>query len=125
MSIDEARMQLHEEARRALGDVAADVLMKALPADPEALATSSHATDVGAEVRAEISKHDSRLAVTEATLRGDPTSSSHELLRIMFVGVLDNNLPIIAIASAATRSTQPQTHTPPPSRGPPPQPYSL
>src|SRR3546814_18124932 len=76
MSIDEARMQLHEEARRALGDVAADVLMNALTADPEALATSSHVTDVGAEVRAEFSKLDTRLAVTEANLRGDFKSSS-------------------------------------------------
>ncbi|HEY9556314.1 MAG TPA: hypothetical protein VIR58_06250 [Acidimicrobiales bacterium] len=105
MSIDEARMQLHEEARRALGDVAADVLMNALPADPEALATSSHVTDVGAEVRAEISKLDSRLAVTEANLRGDFKSSSDELLRILFVGVLAINLTIIAIAFAAARFT--------------------
>src|SRR3546814_12475098 len=61
MSNDEARMQLHEEARRALVDVAADVLMNALPADPEALATSSHVTDVGAEVRAEIDRKSTRL----------------------------------------------------------------
>jgi hypothetical protein len=86
MTIDEAsRLHLHEQARRALGAEAADILMTALPREPDRLVTKDD------------------IAVLEANIRSEVSSAKADTIRTLMLGMVASNATLVGLAFAAAR----------------------
>ena len=93
MASDEARRRhLYEHVRTAFDDDAADMLMSALPRDPDRFATKDDLALVNA-----------RIDVLEANLRGEIQARNGELLRTLFFGMIASNATLVGLVFAAVR----------------------
>lgn len=97
MAIDEAaRLHLYELARSTWDAKAADTLMNAIPADPQALATKDDLAVLGSDLRSEM-----------ADLRGELRSEIHEsattTIRTIVFAMIASNATLVGLVFATVR----------------------
>ena len=93
MSMTEAeRLELYELAKRQVGDRFAELMIKAVPADPERLATKDDLAVLGADLRTETAHLRTELRTEMADLRTELKTEMRDLTaqqtRTMTIGLV-------------------------------------